>query len=371
MWEQEAEKMYLKNEHLEKVISFCQKQQEKTSFVFTMKKWNELSKNTFFLFQSKLENLDNNYNYKQMAEVLMVLGEFYDDIGMIFAMNNHLWACKNVIAKFGSEDLKEKYLWKLGNGNCIGGFALTEPNSGSDAFSLRTKYQKGDHIYLLNGRKRFISNAPIADVMIVIAKEDSKQGMQSLNAFVVDMNQQGISVDKIEKAGLQSCPFGDIVLENYEISEKNMIGKKGSGAIIVNYALEMERCFEFASYIGSLKKMLKIVLDIGRIIKLEQEERFFIGELATVIDIAEQYLYFLADMKDQDKLIYKNASMFKLFVSENYLKYSRIALDICYKYRDTRSEIVENEYMSAVASTIYSGTSAIQKNIICENLLWR
>ena len=101
---------------------------------------------------------------------------------------------------------------------------------------------------------------------------------------------------------------------------------------------------------------------------MSQTEEFTLAELAVIIELAEKYLFFLSDMKDSRKSIFTKVSIFKLFISESYLKYTRFLLDMCYQYNDSRASIIEEEYMSAIASTIYSGTSTIQKKIIYEGL---
>ena len=131
------------------------------------------------------------------------------DSGLLFVINSQIWTCEMPILHFGTKEQKEKYLPNLCNGSIIGGHAITEPDSGSDAFSLRTKAVRKDDKYILNGSKMFITNAPIADILIIFAYTDKSKGIGGLSAFIVEKNFPGFSVGKpLKKNGFKNFSNG-------------------------------------------------------------------------------------------------------------------------------------------------------------------
>ena len=161
------------------------------------------------------------------------LGYACKDSGLLFAINSHIWTCENPIWKFGTEQQKKRYLHDLCRGKRIGGHAMTEPDSGSDAFNMKTgAVKKGDR-YILNGSKMFITNAPIADLLLVFASTDKRKGFAGISAFIVEKGFPGFSVGKpLDMMGLRTSPIGEVVLEDCEVPEENLLGKEVGAAAI-------------------------------------------------------------------------------------------------------------------------------------------
>src|SRR5262249_39768921 len=154
--------------------------------------------------------------------------------GLIFSIHAHMWACLMPILAFGTEVQKQKYLPKLCNGTLIGSNAMTESGSGSDAFGgLRATAQKcGDH-YVLNGTKTFITNSPVADLMVVFATIDPSKGAHGITAFLVDSSAPGLSVSgPIAKMGLATAAMGQVILDNCRVPAEQRLGKEGSGVAV-------------------------------------------------------------------------------------------------------------------------------------------
>jgi L-prolyl-PCP dehydrogenase len=147
---------------------------------------------------------------------LEALGYGCKDNGLIFSVNAHMWGCEIPILFFGTAAQKEKYLPKLCRGEFIGGLAMSEPGSGSDAYNLRTMAQRQGEKYLLNGRKTFITNGPIADVLIVFATMDREKGARGITGFLVEKDCPGLSIrPNVEKMGIRTAPMGEVILDNW------------------------------------------------------------------------------------------------------------------------------------------------------------
>ncbi len=309
-------------------------------------------------------------DYLTCALLLETLGYACKDNGFVFAITNHLWVCQELIKVFGSDFLKQKYLPSMASGEKIGCFAITEADAGSDVFSMNTSAKKVDGGYLINGNKMFISNAPIANVFIVIAKDMSKEN--SFIALIVDKNSPGFSVGRtIEKMGLTSCPMGEVIFNNVFIPTHNVLYYAGKGKKVADYALKTERIFEFASHIGVMRRIteqcIKYVNEreqFGKKIKEFQSVSSKIADMKVRYETAKLLLYKTAWLVDKKKNTFNYAAMLKLFVSEGYVKTCLDALQIHGAYGYTKEYSCEKEVRDALASTIYSGTSETMRNVI-------
>ena len=156
------------------------------------------------------------------------LGYACKDNGLLFSINAHMWTAIIPLVYNGSEAQKKKYLPGLCNGTLIGGNAMSEPNSGSDAFSLATTAIKKGSRYILNGSKIFVTNGPVADLLVVFATMDKTRGPAGISAFLVEKNSPGMNVArKLEKMGVRTSPMAEVFFENCEVPEENLLGKEG------------------------------------------------------------------------------------------------------------------------------------------------
>lgn len=322
-------------------------------------------------------SVDNKYcgmgeDYLTSIIAMEALGYGCEDNGFVFAISNHLWVCQNLIYKYGSESLKEKYLEDMITGNLIGAYALTECTSGSDSFSINTNAEKKGDKYILNGNKIFISNGPIADVFIILAVTDHNSVIGGMTAFVVDKSFNGLNIGKeIKKMGLNSCPMCEINLDNCEVPISNILGKLGSGTNIINLALEWERCFEFASHVGAMQRLMEKCVaytnervQFGKKISEFQSVTNKIADMKVKIELSKLLLYKIGWMKNKNKRAFVDSAILKLFVSESYVKTALDTLQIHGAYGYAKEFGIEEEVRDSIASTIYSGTSEIQRNII-------
>ena len=174
--------------------------------------------------------------------VMEGLGYGCRDNGLIFAMNAQMWSVQHPILTSGTEAQKQKYLPGLCGGELIGAHGMSEPDSGSDAYSLRTRAERVDEGYVLNGTKTFVTNAPIADIAVIFATVDPTKGIGGITAFIVERGTSGFNLSSnFEKMGLRTSPMGEAVLEDCLLPVENRLGPEGAGASIFNSSMEWER----------------------------------------------------------------------------------------------------------------------------------
>jgi alkylation response protein AidB-like acyl-CoA dehydrogenase len=304
------------------------------------------------------------------------LGYGCKDNGLIFSLNGQMWTVQVPIWKFGSAEQKNKYLAGLCNGELIGANGMTEPDSGSDSFALNTTASlKGDH-YILNGTKTLITNAPIADLFIVFASTDKAKGFMGVTAFLIEKNFPGLKVGKeIEKMGLKTSPMAEVILEDCVVPVANRLSREGNGAAIFNEAIEWERSCMLASDLGVMERQLEMCIkyakgrkQFNRPIGKFQAVANKIVDMKVRLETARLILYKLAWLKKTQDKAGMEAAIVKLYLSESLVKSCLDAIQVHGGYGYTVEYELERELRDSVASTLYSGTSEIQKNIIASYL---
>ena len=274
---------------------------------------------------------------------------------------------------YGSKELKEKYLPDLSSGKRLGGFLYTESGSGSDLGSVKTKAEKQGNQYKVNGSKIFISNAGIADTFSALFATDPSKGSRGLSAFIVDTrNQPGFKIARLEeKLGIHASPTGQIMLEDFTVPEENRLGEENRGLSIILFGLSASRIGIGAQATGIADAAYRKALQYSaerkqfktRVIDF-QNTQFKVADMATKIQIARNYYIYASMLKDQGKEFFKEASIAKLYASE-------IAPQVCYDavqihggYGFVKDYDVERYYRDARITTIYEGTSEIQRLVI-------
>jgi len=307
--------------------------------------------------------------------LLEALAEGQSDNGLSFSIAAHTLSCVIPIAKYGSADQKEKYLPGLINGSMIAANAMTESESGSDVFSLQCKADKSNGNYKLNGTKTFISNSAVASLALAYASTDSSKGFfGGLTAFLVEKKKFETGTS-FKKMGLDSCSLGQIHFNEVELTKESVLGKEGGGAIIFNYSMEWERICLAGIHIGAMKRVLqKSVAFIkqrfsqGQSIGKYQGVSHTIAEMKTKLEVSKQYAYHAAWSLDHKKNTGETAAITKLFVSNSVTSFMQQAMQLFGGYGYIADYGIEKEVRDSLASTIYSGTSEIQKNIIASHL---
>lgn len=313
-----------------------------------------------------------------LTAVLVMEGFGYGcrDNGLAFALNSQMWSVQPTLLEFGTEQQKRKYLTPLCSGELIGAYGITEPDSGSDAFSLRTQAVKKDDGYVLNGTKTMITFAPIADFAIVFATIDSELGKWGVSAFVVDKGTAGFRVSSsMNKMGLRTTPVGELIFEDCFISEENRLGPEGAGASIFNSSQEWERTAILASQLGAMERQLEQAIkyandrqQFGQSIGKFQSVSNRIADMKLRLETARLLTYKAAWLKSTGKPAMMDAALAKLYLSECFVESSLDAVRTYGGYGYMTEFEVERDFRDAVGGTLYGGTSDIQRNIIARLL---
>jgi L-prolyl-PCP dehydrogenase len=304
--------------------------------------------------------------------VMEGLGYGCRDNGLIFAMNAQMWSVQHPILTFGSEAQKQKYLPGLCNGEQIGAHAMSEPDSGSDAYSLRARAQRVSEGYVLNGTKMFVTNAPVADMVLVFATVDPAKKIGGVTAFLVDKGTPGFRVSRnIEKMGLRTSPMGEVILEDCVLPVENRLGSEGAGSSIFNSSMEWERSCILGSHVGAMERQLEVCIryarerrQFGQAIGKFQAVANRIAEMKVRLETARLLLYKVAWLKQTGKSAIMEAAMAKLYLSECFVQSSLDAIRTYGGYGYMTEFEVERDLRDAVGGTLYSGTSDIQRMII-------
>lgn len=294
---------------------------------------------------------------------------------IIISVNNSL-VCEPIF-RFGSEELKCRFLIPLAKGEKLGCFALTEPQAGSDATGLKTTATKRAGWYILNGTKLFVTNGAHADVAIVFAVTDATRGAYGISAFLIEKGTPGFSVGKVEeKMGLRASDLVELNFQNCTIPEENLLGKEGDGFRIAMITLDGGRIGIAAQSVGIARACLEEALkyskerfQFGQPISNFQAIRFMLADMSMEIEAARLLTFRAAYLKDRELPYTKEASQAKLFASEMANRVAYRALQIFGGYGYTKDFPVERWYRDARVTTIYEGTSEIQRLVIAKELL--
>jgi len=295
-------------------------------------------------------------------------------VGVILSV--HTSVCTNPILYFGTEEQKQKYIPKLASGEYLGAFCLTEPSSGSDAASLKTRAVKKGDDYVLNGSKVFITNGGEADVYIVFATTDPSLGTKGIAAFIVEKNTPGFIVGKDEKKmGLHGSRTVQLTFEDLHVPVENMLGQEGEGFRIAMANLDVgrigiatqalgiaEAAFEAATAYAKMRQQF------GKPIAAQQGIAFKLADMATSVEAAKLLVYQAADLRSKGLKCTLEASMAKLFTTRTAVEVTTEAIQVFGGYGYTEDYPVERFFRDAKVTEIYEGTSEIQRIVISKHL---
>ena len=281
----------------------------------------------------------------------------------------------------GTDDQKENYLPRLASGEIIGSFALTEPNVGSDSANVQTKAEKDGDSYILNGTKRWITNANIANLFTVFARTDqSQKGSSGVSAFLVDANTPGISLSsKYKKMGQQGAHVCDVIFDNCRVPEVNIIGgpnNVNNGFKTAMKTLDRGRIHISAFAVGCAKRLIEVSTQFslereqfGQSISNFQMIQAMLAESQTECYAAETMVFDAAQRRDRGEKVNLHASCCKLYASEMVGRVADRAVQIHGGAGYMDEYAVSRFYRDVRLFRIYEGTSEIQKTIIARNLL--
>lgn len=338
---------------------------------FSYETWKKVGKFGLFGLNISEKYGGADESFINAAIAIEALGYACINNGFVFAVNNHIWVGLNLINQFGSDHLKQKYLPNMVTGDLIGAIAITEADSGSDAYSMTSVAIEDEDGYVLNGSKMFISNGSIANIFVVFAKLGDVTS-NNITAFIVEKAFDGVEIGKdIRKMGLDSCPMAEVTFKNCRIPKENVLGGANRGKNIMVSALEWERCYEFACHVGAMQRVMEKCItyanqrkQFNKYLSEYQGVTHKIANMKMNIELARLMLYKIAWMKDGKKNAFMETSIFKLFVSESYISACKDAMQIFGAYGYTNEYGLEREMRDALACSVYSGTNEMQRNTI-------
>ncbi len=298
------------------------------------------------------------------------------DNGLTFSMNAHMWTAAAPLVAFGTEAQRKKYLPGLCSGELIGGNAMTEPACGSDAYSISTTAtRKGDR-YVITGRKTFVTNGPVADVLVVFATTDPAKGAAGIGAFLVERSFPGfIVVRTLDKMGLRTSPTAEVRFEDCEVPAENRLGNERAGASLFTHSMTWERGCILASAVGSMQRLLeqcvrhaKTRRQFGQPIARFQQIGGKLVDMKLRLETARQLLYQSAYQRTIGRSAVMEAALAKLHISDCWVQSCEDAIQIHGANGYLTEGEIERELRDAIASRIYSGTNEIQRNLIASLL---
>ena len=304
------------------------------------------------------------------------LGYACHDNGLLFSLSAQILSCQHPILCFGSEEQKRRYLPALTSGRLIAAHGMSEPGSGSDAFSLATTAARDGEDFVLNGSKTFITNAPIADLCLIFASVDRKKGWGGLCAFLVERETPGLNVGQpLHKMGLTTSPMGEVFLHDCRVPASALLGKVGGGMAIFNAGMERERSLIMATALGTMQRNLDNCVQyarerrqFGQAIGKYQSVSNRIVDMKLRLETARLLLYRLGWLTDNGRSVALESSLVKLYLSEGFLASSEDALRVLGGYGYMAEYEVERDVRDAFGGVLYSGTSDIQRNLAARHM---
>lgn len=311
-----------------------------------------------------------------VALAMESLGRYCSDEGLIFSLCANICTCIVPLCQFGTEQQKARFLPGLATGNLIGGNGLTEEEAGSDSSAIRTEVVKEGDQFIINGKKIFVTNAPVADLLLIYGKHPQGMKMADISCFIIEKGTPGFSKGQtFEKMGLRTSPLSEVVLNDVRPGPEALLGRERLGMMVFNHSMMWERIIMAAYHTGAMEQQYQFVKSyagarsqFGQKIKKFSAISDKLVEMKLRVDSARLMLYHTAWKYDRNKAGLADASMIKLLASESKVKNSLDALQISGAYGYMKGNPVERQIRDSLSATLYSGTSEIQKKIIGEQL---
>ena len=289
----------------------------------------------------------------------------------------HLSLGTSTMYRFGNEEQKQRFVPNLASGKGVAAWALTEPGGGSDAAALQTSAEQRDGTWFLNGSKMFITNADVAESMVVFATQDRTQGYRGISAFVVPQGAPGMTVTPLHgKMGMRASSTNEIVFDNTPVPGDNLLGEEGRGFRYAMEILDSSRIIIAAQCVGIGQAALEEAVryaqqreSFGRPIAQHQAVQFMLADMATAVHAARTCTMQAATLKDDGQPYINEASIAKLLASEMCVNVTSQAIQVHGGYGYFKDSPVERLFRDARVTTIYEGTSEVQRLLIARQTL--
>jgi len=310
------------------------------------------------------------------ARVVEALGRGCADTGLVFSAMAHLFACAMPILEHGNQAQRERMLPRLASGEWMGANAISEPEAGSDAFALKTRAERVEGGYVLSGTKSWVTNAPLADVFLVYAVTRPGAGFMGISAFLVERGTPGLTLGQpLEKVGLTRAPLAPIYLQECRVPSSALLGAEGKGAAIFRGSMQWERACLFAAYVGVMERTLERTVDFARqrrqfrrAIGKNQAVSHRIADMKQRLEASRLLLYRACWKMGRGEDATLEVSLAKLAVSEAAVQSGLDAMQIHGGMGVIPEVGVERILRDALPSTLFSGTSEMQRDIIAAKL---
>jgi L-prolyl-PCP dehydrogenase len=316
------------------------------------------------------------YDALTVARVVEGFARGCCDTGLVFSASAHLFACATPIAEHGGDELKERVLPRLASGEWVGANAITEADAGSDVHALSTRAVRDGAGYRITGTKSFVTNGPVADCFLVYASTEPAHAHLGITAFVVDAGAPGLSrSEHFEKIGLTGAPACELRLEDCPVDERDRVGPEGGGAAVFRSSMDWERACLFAQYLGVMERQLTDVVafagrrrQFGKTLGRHQAIAHRAADMKLRLDAGRLLLHRACWMKSQGVEATLEVSLAKLAISEGAVQSGLDAIQIFGALGVKTETGVATALCDAIPSTIFSGTSEIQRDLIARGL---
>jgi alkylation response protein AidB-like acyl-CoA dehydrogenase len=304
-----------------------------------------------------------------MVYVLEHLGYGCRDSGLLFTVATQIVSVAIPILKFGTDELRERYLRGIIDGSLIGAHAISEPEAGSDALAMTTTATSDGDSYVINGKKAFCTSGPVADVITVYAKLDEAEGATGISAFLVETTNPGIKVgEPIPKMGLNTSPIGELEFTECRVPKANLVGKPGAGFFILEHVMTWEILCIFGMMVGEMQHRYEVCRKFARTRKQFGEpisaNQFIQGRIVDMrigVDTSRMHVFEAARKFANKRSVTTEVAMAKIVVSEANLASALSAVQIHGGRGYMREAGLEKDLRAAVGAPIYSGTNEMQR----------
>jgi isovaleryl-CoA dehydrogenase len=291
-------------------------------------------------------------------------------VGLSYGAHSNL--CINQIRRWATPEQKRRYLPKLISGDHVGALAMSEAGAGSDVVGMKLRAERRGDVYVLNGTKFWITNAPHADTLVVYAKTDPAAGSGGITAFLIERGMKGFSVgQKLDKMGMRGSDTGELVFEDCEVPEDNIMGGLNRGVAVLMSGLDYERAVLAAGPLGIMQACLDVVLpyvrerkQFGKLIGSFQLMQGKIADMVVALNSARAYVYAVARACDAGKTTRHDAAGAILYASESAVKVALEAIQALGGAGYTKDFPVERYARDAKLYDIGAGTSEVRRFLI-------
>lgn len=304
------------------------------------------------------------------------LGYGCQDTGLAFSICAHIFACAVPIWKAGNDWQREQFLKATASGRWIGANAITEPEAGSDVFSLKTRAVRDGDQYVINGVKSFVTNGPVADLFLVYATVSRNAGFLGVTAFLVEKDRPGLQVSTgHDKVGLKSSPIGELYLNDCRVPAENRLGRDGAGGSVFKESMAWERTCLFAVYTGVMQREIEACIEyaksrkqFGQPIGRFQSVANRIVDMKLRLETSRLLLYQAGWRHERGQETHLESALSKLWIAESAVQSGLDAIQIHGGYGCMSELGIDLWLRDAIPARIYSGTSEIMRKIIADYL---